>query len=182
MRAAFIATLILLLPAALLAAPTMGVYFTYTPDQMNYSPTPYEQFTAYIFAHHTECYLDAAEFQLGLPPGISMITFTLPPGTINIGDPIAGIAVAYWPPMDGWNPGYNLMCTVTLLATDWCWTQGGTMHDASVMILPNPSAGAINGSCWPDNDLFQFAGLTSILCPDYIATQEKSWGAIKSLF
>jgi hypothetical protein len=42
--------------------------------------------------------------------------------------------------------------------------------------------------CWvrrafaPENDLFPIIGLTSIICPDLIGTQEEGWGAIKFLY
>jgi hypothetical protein len=182
MRAAILAMLILLLPAALFAGPTMGVYFGYTPSQMTYSPMPFEQFNAYIFGHGSACYLTGAEFQVALPPGIVQISVAYPVGSLNLGDPANGVAISYWPPMDGWNPGYNLLCTVTLLATNSCPATGGTLQDAPVVILPNPGSGRIDGSCFPENNLFDFTGLTSIICPLQIGTQEKSWGAIKSLF
>jgi hypothetical protein len=90
----------------------MGIYFTYNPTQMHYNPMPFEQFYAYPYAHHTECYLSAAESALELPPGVILAGYYLPAGTLQLGSLPAGLSVAYWPPMDGWNPGYNLLCTI----------------------------------------------------------------------
>jgi hypothetical protein len=42
--------------------------------------------------------------------------------------------------------------------------------------------GLDQGSCWPDNNLFEFTGLTSVLCPSEFAVQAKTWGSIKSMF
>jgi|WetSurMetagenome_2_1015567.scaffolds.fasta_scaffold13763_3 hypothetical protein len=182
MRAALIAMMILLLPAALLANPTMGVYFTYTGNQMHYNPTPYEQFYGYIYAQGTECYLNAAEYLLQIPAGVVVMGWTLPAGALELGSPLGGHSVAYWPPMDGWNPGANLLCTVKFMAIDWCYTYGGTMHDAPIRIAPHPDTGLIQYSCWPENNLFEYTGLTSILCPEVYGVQETNWGAIKSLF
>jgi hypothetical protein len=183
MRAALIATMILLLlPAALFAGPTMGVYFTYSPTQMHYSPMPFEQFYGYMYAHHTECYLNAAEYQLVIPPGVVLMGWTLPAGSLELGGPLAGHSIAYWPPMDGWNPGYNLLCTYLFMAISSCPATGGTILDAPIRIVPHPDTGLIQGSCWPENYLFEYTGLTSILCPELYSVQETNWGAIKSLF
>lgn len=183
MRVALIAMMILLLPAALFAGPTMGVYFTYTPGQMYYvTHAPYEQFTGYIYAQSTACYLNAAEYALEIPAGIILMGWTLPAGTLELGSPLEGHSIAYWPPMDGWNPGYNLLNTVQFMALEFCQCQGGTMNDAPIRIGPHPVTGLIQGSCWPENELFVYTGLTSIVCPAQYGVQETNWGAIKSLF
>jgi hypothetical protein len=181
MRAATLAILILLLPAALLAVPTMGVYF-HNGGQMTYSPVQFEQFEAYVYEHNAQCYLDAAEFEICYPPGIVQIGFEIPVGSLSLGDPDTGVSITYWPPRDGWNPGYNLLCTLKLMAVDFCHSEGGGMADAHIVIVPDHAVDHIYGSCWPDNYLFDYVGLTSIFCPTCIGTESKSWGAIKSLF
>jgi hypothetical protein len=174
--------MILLLPAVLLAAPTMGVYFHYNGGQMSYSPTPFEMFDAYVYAHNTECYLDAAEFEICYPAGILQAGWEVPTGSLTLGDPDNGVSITYWPPMDGWNPGYNLLCTLHLLATAWCADAGGTLVDAPLKLEIHHETGHIYGSCWPENNVMDYIGLTSTICPACIGTQDKSWGAIKSLF
>jgi hypothetical protein len=174
--------MILLLPAVLLAAPTIGVYFTYNAGQMHYSPMQFEQFYGYVYANSSECYLNAAEFEVCYPPGIVQIGFEVPPGALFMGDPDTGIAISYWPPMDGWNPGYNLLCTLRLMATDFCYANGGGMADAHLSIYPHHETGLDQGSCWPENYLFPYIPLTSTICPTCIGTEPKSWGAIKSMF
>jgi hypothetical protein len=183
MRAAIIAMMILLLPAALFAGPTMGIYFTYNAGQMTYSPTANEMFTAYVYAQGTQCYLNAAEFEICYPPGILEIGFEVPPGSLTLGASAdEGLSIAYWPPMDGWNPGYNLLCTLHLFAADWCRCTGGTLSDAPATIVPHHDTGLIQGSCWPENYLIEYTGLASIFCPEVYGVQETNWGAIKSLF
>ncbi len=181
MRAAIIATLVLLLPAALFAGPTMGIYFTYTPGQMTYSPNLNEMFTAYVYAQNSACYLTGAEFEICYPPGVFELGWEVPPGSLTLGSgPDTGIAIAYWPPMDGWNPGYNLLCTLHLFAAMGCG-EGG-MLDAPIAIVMHHETGLIQGSCFPENTLFEFTGLESIICPGCVGTEETNWGAIKSLF
>jgi len=182
MRAAMIAMLILLLPAALLAGPTMGVFFTYSPSQMHYYPVLFEEFNGYIFAQNAGCVLNAVEFRVQMPTGISIDSYDFPAGTLDLGTPGGGLSLAFWPPMDGSYPGYNLLCTLHLFASRTCECLGGTLSDVPVRILPHPDTGLIQGSCFPENALFEFAGLTSIICPHMIGIEDKSWGAIKSLF
>ena len=178
MRATFIAMLILLLPAALFASPTMGIYFTYTGGQMYISPAPFVAFDAYVYGHDIQCYLDASEFKVVYPPTVMQIGFDLPAGSLNLGDPASGISIAYWPPMDGWNPGYNLLCTIHYVTLATC----PQMYNTPIQIIAHPDSGHLQGSCWPENNLFEYTGLTSIICPDQISVQTKTWGSIKSLF
>jgi hypothetical protein len=183
MKSLIIAAIVLLVPAALLAVPTMGIYFTYEPGKIYYYPSyPAEQFDGYIYVHNTACYLTAAEFQVVIGgPQIVVSGFELLPGWISLGDPIAGISITGWPPLDGWNPGYNLLMKLHLLALDMCQEYDGTIVNMPIYIGPHPDTGAVRGSCWPDNTLFNYIGLTSIFCPWPVAAEEKSWGAIKAM-
>ncbi len=180
MRAALIAMMILLLPAALLAVPHMGVYFTYAPTQMHYNPMPFEQFYGYVYGQNTGCFLTGAEFALELPPGVVLMGYSIPEGFLQLGTLPTGLSMAIWPPMDGWS--YNLLATLQLMALNSCPATGGTMVDAPIRIIPHPDTGLIQGACYPENDLFEYTGLTSIICPEVYGVQETNWGAIKSLF
>jgi hypothetical protein len=181
MRAALIAMMILLIPAALFAVPMMGVYFTYSGGQMYYNPMPTEEFYGYVYSQGSDCYLNAAEFALELPPGIALIGYTVPDGALQLGSLPAGISLAFFPPMDGFTQS-NLLATLHFFAVDWCDASGGTMVDTPLRVIPHPDTGLIQGSCFPENYLFQYVGLTSTLCPLTVGVQETNWGAIKSLF
>ena len=177
MRATIIAMLILLLPAALLASPTMLI--NYSGGHTYYTPTaPFTVFDAYVIGSDIECYLDASEFMVSYPPNVVQTGFDIPAGSLNLGDPSSGVSITYWPPMDGWNPGWNLLCTLHMITLAPC----AQMYNSPVSIVADPATGFIQGVCWPDNTIFNFAGTTSIICPSEIAVQSKSWGSIKSLF
>jgi hypothetical protein len=190
MRAAIIAMSLLLLPAALLAAPTLGVYFTYEANQIYYSPTLYEEFDGYVYAHGAEdCWITAIEFSITLPTNeydealIDYMGAEFPAGTTYLGDPTAeGLAIAYWPPMSP-TPGYAYMCTLHFGANDDCDGTGGLggMYEKNIVIVATP-LGHLYGTCWPENNKIDYIGLTSVLCPGEVATKDSSWGAIKSLF
>ena len=178
MRAAILATLILLLPAALFAGPTIGVYFTFVPGSMTVSPAPFVPFAGYLYVHNTACYLNAVEYALELPANVILMGYTLPSAYVELGAPLTGHAIAIWPPMDGWNPGYNLLNTFSFMSLAPC----GALLNAPIRVIPNPESGALQYSCFPENDLLPYQGLTSIVCPEQIGVEETNWGAIKSLF
>ena len=183
MKALIIAALVLLIPASILAQPTLGIYFTYEPFNIYYSPDHMgQQFDGYLYGHNIDCYLTGVEFQMVIGhPSIQFTGFELLPGWINLGDPLIGMSISGWPPLDGWNPGYNLLAKFKFLAIEFCDCYGGTLANVPIQIIPHPDTGAIMGTCWPDNNLFTFIGLTSMICPTGTATEESSWGAIKSL-
>ena len=182
MRIVSVALLVLLLPAALLAAPNMGIYFP--QNRMSYSPMPYEEFTGWVYANGMECYMTASEFMIAAPPGIMMTGFEIPPGSLNLGDPMSGVSITYWPPLNGYET-CQLLCTVNFVAMNWCWNYGGPhgiLADAPMRVVPHPDTGLIAVTCWPENQMVGLIGMTSTICPTQIGVHETSWGGIKALY
>jgi hypothetical protein len=181
-------TLVLLCVAATaLAQPqdTIGLYFDLNHGQTHYSPMPYEAFSGYVYCHAVSCDLGAVEFAVAIPPGVRLLGFSVPQGSLAIGNPSSGLSIAYWPPLD---PGYNLLCTFDFFATSWCSNLGGSLINAPVGIHPHPETGLARYTCrtltagQSEYDVKLFYPLTSVLCPVTIAAHDKSWGSIKSLF
>lgn len=184
MRVISAVLLIAVLPAALCAAPTIGVYFTNNPGQMEYDPVAYEMFSGYVYLHNMPCYVTGAEFRLSLPAGIALVGYEVPGHGLYIGDLVnGGMAIAYWPPLNGYDPGYTLLCRIELLATKWCVRNGQYwLIDAFVRVGQHEESHAIQVACYPENNLVPVVGLTSIICPVWIGTKDKSWGSIKALY
>jgi hypothetical protein len=188
MRAALIAIMVLLLPAALLASQTMGIWFDYRAG-MVYDPAPHESFVGYVYADNAGCYLNAVEFGVSpLPAGIFYDGFVVPEGSLVIGDPVqgvlgvVGVSITYFPPLNGYFPGYNELCKLYFTAEeDWC-VPTGTIVDFPLAIVPHAETGLIQGSCFPEGNLINFTGVTSVFCPCQIGVKTTSWGAIKNLF
>lgn len=178
---------ILLVPGVASAA-AVGCYFGFSPDVMSSSPVPFSFFDVYVFLHGADYYVTAVEYRLATPLdpthsffGITGVTY--PDNvTVVLGDPFAGHSLAFWPPMNGFVPGYNLICKLTCVTFASCASDGGVLVDYPLVIGPNPESGEVRGAFAPDNELFPIVGLTSVLCPEQIGTQEESWGAIKSLY
>lgn len=177
--------LILLLPVALSAAPTMGVYFDGLATRQWAQPLLFEQFRGYVYGKEINCYLDAVEFALTVPSALVIMDYIVPLGSLTLGTLPQGISITYWPPLDTWDPGYNLLCTVEFLLLAPCWCPyGGPASDLILQIVPDPEVEGILGSCWPENHLFNFTGRYAVVCPSLMCmgTEEASWGSIKSLY
>lgn len=178
-------TAVLLVPGLLSAQATMGVYFE--GGGMAYSPVA-PVFEGTMYLHNADYYVTAVEYILATPldPGhalVMLIGTSYPDNmSVELGDPfdlILGHSLTYWPPLNGYTPGYNLLATYTF------FMPGGPcvgIVDYPLVVAANPSSGYLRGTYHPDNLTFPIIGLTSILCPDLVAVEEESWGAIKSLY
>lgn len=169
-----------------LGAATMGLYFDYTPGKMTLSPEPWSFFDVYLYLHAAPYYITAVEYQLRVPSSPANAFFIyerfLAPGAVlELGDPLAGHSIAFWPPLNGLDPGYNMICKYTCLTSLPCSQEDG-LAVYFLVVGPHPDSGALRGAYYPDNLLFPITGLTSILCPYYVGTEETSWGAIKGLY
>jgi hypothetical protein len=179
----------LTIPGALSATATLGVYFGYTPGARVSSPTPFVEFEAYLYLHHAEKYVTAVEYSLVTPGDPAHAWFSITSvsypdeKTIQYGDPFSGHSIAYWPPLNGFVPGYNLLCSYTCLTVEPCWDAGGAMIDYEIVVGPHPDSGFLRGTFAPENEFFDIIGLTSVLCAeDPVAVEEESWGTIKSMY
>jgi len=183
MRKLLLAFATALLIPGMSAAATLGAYFD-TPSEMADSPAPFSFFDVFLFLQNAEYYVTAVEYQLTTPidPShalFSVMSVTYPDNkSVTLGDPFSGHAIAYWPPMNGFVPGYNLVATLQCMTFAPC----GSLVDYPLVIGPHPDSGEIRGTFAPENELFPIVGLTSIICPDLVGTQEENWGAIKSLY
>lgn len=182
-RVLLMLTMALLIPGVLSAEPTVGLYFDV--GVMGYNPSgPYTAFEVYLYIHDAAYYVTGFEYQLLTPDdpdrdyfGITEIIYP-EYVSVDLGHPFSGHAITFWPPLGGYTPGYNLMCTFMCYTTVEC----GQIQDYRLVIAPHPDSGELRSTYAPDNEYFYPIGLTSVLCPSQIATEAESWGAIKSLY
>lgn len=185
MKRVLLTLAVALLIPGMLGAATMGVYFD-GPGQMTYTPAgPFSFFDVYIYLHAADYYVTAVEYALVTPLDPTHTFFSYNAGLIEYpdnmsitdGDPFGGHSIAFWPPLNGYSPGYNMLVTLReCFITGTCWP------DYPLVIGPNPASGELRGTFMGENEFFPIVGLTSFLCPEEIAVEQTSWGAIKSLF
>lgn len=191
MKRVLLITVVLLLPAILAAQPaTMGVFFDLIPGSMADWPMPFVAFEVYVYMHNAGYYVTAVEYQLLTPTdpghvgyGISSVDYP-PEYSIHLGDPFIGHSITYWPPLDGYSPGYNLLCKIMGFTTlpCSCEEEPAGLCNYWLVIGPHPDTGECKGTYWPDNLPFPIVGRTSVICGEPVAVEEESWGAIKAMF
>ncbi|MBN1885417.1 MAG: hypothetical protein JW876_07845 [Candidatus Krumholzibacteriota bacterium] len=178
MRHAIAFLLVLLVPAAILADPAIGFFFDAEASVNTLDdPLPMVAMDGYVFAVGFECYVTAAEFKVTYPAAMIWTgeEFT---ASLSMGQTTSGVSLSFWPPLNGWVPGYNLMATVHFILTGDCDAIG---NDVPIVVGPHPDTGLVQAAMWPDNVLFDAVGLTATICPSSIGVEEESWGAIKSM-
>ena len=176
---------IVLFASTSLAAATMGLYFDLWPGKMAYAPPPTSFFDVYLYLHASNYYVTALEYQITTPhdPGHALFvileTEVSKASVVQLGAPWSGHSIAFWPPMDGYTPGYNMICKYKCMTLGAC---GVIITDYPVVVGPHPESGELWGTFYPNNDTFPIIGLTSTLCPEWIGVENTNWGAIKSLY
>ena len=168
----------LLIPGLLAAAPvTLGLYFD---GALGADPAALTPFTAQLVLVQSDYFITAVEYQLVVPDGNFVITGVSYPDNFSIenGSPLAGHSIAYWPPMTGYPDGYDILATFDCLTMVEC----ALMPNYPLTVGPHPDSGELRGAYSPDNELVSIVGLTTYLCSDGVATDSRSWGAIKSLY
>lgn len=179
---------IVLFASTSLAAATLGLYFDLWPGTMAYAPPPEpipSFFDVYLYLHASNYYVTALEYQITTPLDPTHAFFVIisvslaDQAVVTLGSPWEGHSIAFWPPLDGYNPGYNMICKFKCMGLAPCH---GVLADYPIVIGPHPDSGELWGAFYPDNETFPIIGLTSILCPDMIGVQDTNWGSIKSLY
>ena len=173
----------LLIPSILMAAPaTVGVYFDGTLTGT--TPGIYSPFLGSLYIVQSEYYVTGVEYSLVTPNDpthaqLFISGYNYPPShALTIGNAWDGQALTYWPPLTGYPEGYDLLVTYEFMTTVECVD----MPDYPIVVTTHPDSGYLRGTYSPNNDFFEIIGLTSFLCPESIATDEESWGAIKSMY
>jgi hypothetical protein len=169
----------LLIPSILMAAPvTVGVYFdgslAYTPQNQS------QPFLGSLYMIQNDYYVTGVEYSLITPDYNFVIAgYSYPPSySLSLGDAFNGHSIVFWPPLTGYPEGYDLLVNYECYLVAPC----SQATNYTIVVGPHPDSGFLRGTYSPNNDFFEIVGLTSWLCPDGIATEEESWGAIKSMY
>jgi hypothetical protein len=135
----------------------------------------------YIYGLNINEFYTAVEYRLVLcgclmPIGVVYHSNTV----VTNGNPWTGVQQAFYPPINGFFPGLDLWATVFVQC-------GGSCDDCSgdnlLFIDEHPVSQAIQGTRADKfATLFPIVGLTTILCPNSIGTEETTWGKVKALY
>jgi hypothetical protein len=184
MKRVLLTVAVALLIPGLLGAQTPVTMGIYANGKLHYTPSgPFTPFQLHLYIVQSEYFVTAVEYQLVVPDGRFVVTGVSYPAnfSIELGDPVTGHSITFWPPMTGYPDGYDRLATYECLIIDPMGCDG--MPDYPLAIGPHPVSGELRGTYSPDNNTFPIVGLTTFLCPtEGVASDDESWGAIKSLY
>jgi hypothetical protein len=168
-------------------APFFQVYFD-DASNGSYGETqspcgqPGTQDEIYLVAQNWNMLVTAVDYQIFFPQALLYLSDTypvVPGGTLTIGNSKEGNAISWGLPRNGFVP--LLLTTIGVYWTDLCDCAAGPQ---AIVVGPYPDSGSNspNGVRWPDYVTFPAVGMTSLICPGPVATQESTWGGIKALY
>jgi hypothetical protein len=141
----------------------------------------------YVVARNFESWLSAVEFKVDFPEGIMYVGETIAPPTqgtiLSIGNSNIGLAVSTSLPRSGFGEPGVLITTIFAIWTGDCYCQlGPSPIVVGPYPYPDPGKTHPSGVRWPDLVEIPAVGMTSLLCPGVVPTQESTWGGIKALY
>jgi hypothetical protein len=134
----------------------------------------------YLVAHNWNMFVAAVDYQVAFPPALMYLSDTypaVPGGTLNLGNSFQGVALSYGLPRSGFEP--MLLSLIQVLWTGQCDCAAGPQP---LVVGPYPGKTSPAGVRWPDYVEFNAVGMTSLVCPGAVPTQETTWGGIKALY
>lgn len=173
--------------SAIAQVPNVQVYFdpNYTQTQTQCPGTPPfagPPVDLYVVMNNWNMNITGVDFSISYPPALVWLTDNLPDPltSIAVGNSPTGIAIAYANccAQNGFQPVLVLKPSVLWGACD-C-NQG----PQAVVVGGYAPLGKTSPSAVRKEDFAEFSGvgMTSLICPGFIATEQSTWGQVKALY
>lgn len=182
MRKVLVLTAVLMVLGSFAYAQTPNVQMVFDEGYVSqtYTCTPGEIFNGYLVARNFNIWMQAIEYNVDYPDfapftGIQKIG-EVAAAPLAIGatdDYLKGFSVAWTVPQNGFEP--VLTCTVFFQCFDCA-------PDSPVIVIPNTVSGYLRATDYPGNNFHYGIGMTSVLCPVTIPTENTTWGGVKALY
>jgi hypothetical protein len=169
--------------------PNVGVYF-HTDGYGGYSqmaancpaaPAGTVLDSVYVVAYNFNMWVVGIEYQIEYPTMVSWVADRFTAGQLKIGSSPVGIGITWTLPQNGF--GALLTQKAWFL---WMCTEDDCVNplyqNTPWVVNPHPISGQLRAVRWPDNAPVPGVGLTSLLCPWTIPTEETTWGGIKAMY
>jgi hypothetical protein len=161
--------------------PFVQVFFDpwYSQTQSNCMP-PGTPASLYVVLENWNMFVIGVDFTIMYPPALFWTGDNLPsPSTMAaLGNSPTGIAIAWNLPQNGFAPVLALIPQVLWVNCD---CQAGPQPLVVHGYAPTAKA-APTAVRWPDYAELPGVGMTSLICPGAIATENKTWGGVKALY
>lgn len=164
--------------------PYIAVYFDqyYGYGQETKDCPGFVMDTWYVAAVNFNTFITGADFKIVYPPAVTYLgDLNTPP--VTVGNTNIGISMGFALPKNGYNP--VPLCQVRVF---WnCDNCNGGVPPVSylnnlVQVVTNPNTLFLGVTDFPNFNMIPGVGLTAVLCPCTIPTEETSWGQVKALY
>lgn len=179
MRKVLVLTAVLMVLGSFAYAQTPNVQMVFDPGYTSQTKvcTPGEIFQGYLVARNFNVWVQAIEFNVLYPAGLLKLGETYPDGTLQIGtgtdDYLGGFSQVWLVPQNGFQP---LLAVTVNFACQEC------LPDSPIVVVPNSISGFLRATDYPGNNFVYGVGMTSIMCPVTIPTENTTWGGVKALY
>jgi hypothetical protein len=180
MRIATLVFAVLMVTAVAVSAqtPYIAVYFNsgYSQEAKD-CPGAGVFDTWYVAAVNFNMFLAGADFAIQYPPAVTWIA-DLQEWTIFQGTTPTGYSVGFPFPQNGFSP-------IPLVKPYVMWNCAeceAPWLNSQVKVVANPGTGDLAGVAYPGFGLVPAAGLTALICPLPIATEQTTWGQVKAVY
>jgi hypothetical protein len=181
--------------AATAQVPNIQTYFKANLAYNSFSDTqadcqsPGMNQELYIVMNNWNMFIQAVEFSVDYPGALFVLGEDAPPNTLVIGSSpslggTGGVAIAWNLPQNGFSP--LLALTVHSVWTSACDCNAGPQ---AIVVRGYNYANAGNGGNadpvavqWPSYAEISGVGMTSLICPGIVATEQTTWGGVKALY
>lgn len=181
--------------AATAQVPNIQTYFNANLAYNSFSDTqadcqsPGTNQELYVVMNNWNMFIQAVEFSIDYPGALFRMGEDAPLNTLVIGSSdsnggTGGVAIAWNLPQNGFSP--LLALTVHTVWTSACDCNGGPQ--AIVVRGYNYSSPGNGGNAdpvavqWPSYAEISGVGMTSLICPGPVATEQSTWGGVKALY
>jgi hypothetical protein len=182
--------------AATAQVPNIQCYFngnvafnSFNGTQLVACEAPGTPQNVYVVMNNWNMFVQAVEFSIDYPAALFRTGETAPANTLVIGGSpsnggTGGIAIAWNLPQNGFDP-------LLALSVQTVWTSSCDCNAGPQALVvrgynySNPGNGGNTDPVavrWPDYAEFSGVGLTSLVCPGPVSTEETTWGGVKALY
>lgn len=181
--------------AATAQVPNIQIYFNGNPAFNSFNSTqancefPGNARDLYVVLNNWNMFVQGVEFSIDYPAALFPAGETAPANTLTIGSSPSngghgGVAIAWQLPQNGFVP--LLALTAHVFETADCNCSGGpyalVVRGYYYGDLDNGGNVHPQAVRWPDFAELDGVGMTSLICPGPVATEQTTWGGVKALY
>jgi hypothetical protein len=167
--------------------PNMQVYFDKNLQQTQRDCQGFlVNDTCQVVCNNFNMLMSTVEFGIQ-PPTVNayFLEDILPAGALKLGDTSVnqGLVITYPLPRNCFQPFVADQIVITWLC-DVCGQVGppASIFAEPIVVIPNQTSGYLRAIEYDSLRIIDVVGMTSLLCPGEVKTEDSTWGRVKSLY